>query len=229
MKLIVKEICNVLKCVCKKKNQWDIEVGIDPKPSNFAFDENGKIWFVDPFPSRYRKNGKPIIEWKPLKSNLSNQLGYFKHFDIRGIILVLIAQLTRIKPEHKEFFENIVIKEFQGVVPNENYKKFLAELSHSPWRQLRNALKNNCGGLNCEMCPAAQKKAQNIILDSLQKEIFGIDYNVYTLREMALELALAKQITIEEMENFFKESHFEEEMPQDKLQKLQEELCSFVK
>ena len=102
IKMIVQKMCDIIKPLCLDRiNKWETRVGIDPRCSNFTINGEGEIGFVDLFPPRYRKNNEPIIEWPEPKSLLGKRLGYFKHFDIRGIILCATAQLSKIKPEMK--------------------------------------------------------------------------------------------------------------------------------
>ncbi|HEY9585590.1 MAG TPA: hypothetical protein VJJ02_03320 [Candidatus Paceibacterota bacterium] len=218
---LVREMCALLKRVCTDRlTAWDVRVGIDPKASNFTLDETGQVWYVDPFPPRYRKYGKPIIEWTMPKTELGNILGYFKYYDVRGILLGFTAQLARVKPSLKKIVEDVALEEFRGTVPEAEWAEFCNELSRSPWRLLREALHREDD--------EKRARAEDIIRHCVTDEIFGIDYHVYTLREIALELAYAGVMTSTQMEKFFQDSHFEERLPDERIKELQSVLCTFI-
>ncbi|OWK27320.1 MAG: hypothetical protein US76_03715 [Parcubacteria group bacterium GW2011_GWA2_38_13b] len=220
---LVEDIYGVLRLVFDNRvSGLETLVGIDPKPSNFTIDGNGKVWYVDPFPPRYRKNGKPIIEWFDLKTQLGNELGYFKYFDVRGIVLGFMEQLGRIKPSLKILFEEYVLREFADAGLSYLKKDFFAEFQNTPWRKFHDVLGKDC------VDKSDIKKAKEIIQNSLEDKIFGVDYNVYTLRELALELAFFKKMTIDEMESFFKRSHFEEEINKKRIDNLKNMLCCYL-
>lgn len=230
---IVQQMVCILKRVCADRiSPTETRVGIDPKPSNFTIDEKGEMWYVDPFPPRYRKlwqnegtdsRGEPIIEWHPLRTTLGRELGYFKYYDVRGIFLGLTAQLARICPREKVFFENICLEFFEGALTPSVWQEFVQELSRAPWRILRQTLQ-----VSPEKDSRILQRCRHIIQKCFQKKLFGVDYHVYTLREFALELAYAGYMTEEEMEEFFYASHFEEELPPERLHALQEMLCTFL-
>jgi len=215
-------MCAILKKVCAVRiSSWETKTGIDPKCSNFTLDETGRVWYVDPFPPRYRKQGVPVIEWQESATELGRQLGYFKYYDVRGIILGLTAQLARVQPGLKPFFEQVVLEEFQEVVPYEQYQVFLRDLNSAPWVRLRGVIGKHATATDLVF-------GKEIIRRSLARPLFGIDYHVYTLREIALELSYANRMSAGDLEDFFKASHFEDELPEAKLQELQEMLCSFL-
>lgn len=220
---LIRELCTVLKRVCKDTiSVWEVQTGIDPKPSNFTLDETGKLWYVDPFPPRYHKEGIPIIEWTEPKTELGRTLGYFKYFDIRGLILGFTSQLARIRPELKTLFEMVTLQEFSDVVSAYDYKNFLSELATTPWRMLREIL------IISPFSEDNRQYAIELICNSSQKKICGVDYSVYTLREIALELASCGQMSKDDLERFFRDSHFEDDMRDEKLTSLQRTLCNFL-
>lgn len=191
---------------------WETVVGIDPRCSNFTVDDQGKMWYVDLFPPRFRKNGVPLVEWPEPKSEHGKKLSHFKHFDVRGIILCMTAQLARINPKFKIFFEDIVFDEAQKVMTENEWKEFYDELKKSPWMKMRDLFeKQNHSSLSIE-------HYYEIIDSAVQEKIFGIEYSVYTLREIILELCLADIVSHEDVKNFFALSHFEDELPEAVIQ-----------
>lgn len=217
---LVTGMCKIMLPVAENRlSGWETEVGIDPRASNFTQDRSGKIWFVDLFPPRYRKKGEPIVEWPEPKNKLGKELGYFKHFDVRGIILCTTAQLARVKPELKEFFENIVFEGFKKAMTDSEYREFQSELADTPWMRLRRSIKQTSFD---------SQGIEKIIRNAANQKVFGVNYYIYILRELALELAQAGLISRKEMKEFFKDSHFEDKLPDENIEALEDKLVGLV-
>jgi hypothetical protein len=218
---LVRDMCAILKPLCAvRRSGWDVKVGIDPRCTNFTVDPQGQMWFVDLFPPRYHKEQGRIVEWPEPQSELGKQLGAFKHFDVRGIILCTTAQLARIKPELKDFFEKIVVEEMKDIMTVAEYEEFVAELKETPWMRLRTLL-----ATRVPLDSKHYTEAVEIITTAAQKEVFGVRYSIYTLRELALELAFAGVLSQDELDWFFKNSHFEDELPGEVIKNLERWLC----
>lgn len=87
----------------------ELYVGIDPKPANFTRDWLGVLSFVDLFPPRYRDDdGQVYVEYPEPTTAAGQEVAYFRHFDRRGILLVLLSQLSRLRPELRAFFKRKV-------------------------------------------------------------------------------------------------------------------------
>jgi hypothetical protein len=219
---IVRAICQVLKHVCANRNGNALQVGIDTKANNFTIEYKKsnicEIFYVDQFPPHYHKNGQSIIEWISLKSQLGNELGEFKYFDWRGVLLTLTSQLARIKPPLKERFEVIVLEEFSRFIDQNTYDEFITEFPRLPWMDIRFYLK----GRNI-------KAAERLIETCVNTPVFGIRYSVYTLREIALEFAQQRIISLDDLEDIFHNTHFEdEEFSLNRWEEVQSKLCRFL-
>lgn len=215
----VKEMVAITKPIGKKRHSgYELMVGIDPHASNYIRSEAGKMHYVDLFPARIRKDGKAIVEWPHPKTETGEILGRFKHFDIRGIMLIMSAQLARLKPRLKSAFEHAVFEEFRDVLTKEEYAAFKNELANTPWMRLRRELESG-----------EHVRGVKLIHESLDARPFGIDYNIYTLREMALELAALGIMKQEELESFFKASHFEDMLPDEHVLDLKQYLIQLLK
>lgn len=211
---LVCEMCGAFKPVLADRiSKYETVVGIDPKASNFTVDESGKMWYVDPFPPRFRKDGVPLLEWKPLRTPLGRELAYFKYFDARGIILGFIEQLARIRPELKEFFETISYDALRSTLPQDLFDEFLEEIHNAPWMQVRMRLADD--RFRC-----TEIEAKEMLHAYAECMVCGVHYSIYTLREIALELARVKKMSMEKLEEFFARSHFEEELPCDRMEEL---------
>lgn len=221
----VREMLSIISRVGSERHaSWETVVGIDPRCSNFTLDEQGKMWFVDLFPPRYRKNGIPLVEWPEPKSEIGRNLSHFKHFDVRGILLCTTAQLARTQPTLKTFFESVVYDEAKKMMSELEYAEFLRGIDESPWMQLREILQSGK-----KLSAAQMEEALDIISTAAEKKVFDVEYSVYTLREIALELAQAKIISPDELKNFFSLSHFEDTLPQAISDLLENNLKEYLK
>jgi len=221
---LVEKMFDIIFLVCQNRLEgWNTKTGIDPRVTNFTLDENNQMWFVDIFPPRYRKNNQALVEWPKPQTELGNRLGYFKHFDVRGIILCSLAQLARIKPHMKTLIEERVLQKSRSIMTESEYKEFTGELLSAPWVNLRGILqkKETEGSLDIG-------QIKEIISSALEKKMFGVPYNIYTLREIATEMAAMNIISESELERFFRLSHFEDELPADKVDLLRQMLIDFV-
>lgn len=215
---IVDQMTQIVSRVTKKrKDGWTVSVGIDPQASNFIIDDAGVMRYVDLFPTRIHKNGVPYVEWPAPTTQLGQELGFFKHFDIRGIILTKTAQLARLKPQLKTKMENRVLENFKHVLSENEFSELLNGLEETPWMQLRKQLETS-----------DWSGAKNTIESSVDTKIFGFKYNVYTLRECALELAQAGLLDEPALKLFFKKSHFEDELPREVLSQLKSMLLKLI-
>lgn len=220
---LVKEMCRMLARVCiDRRANGALIVGIDAKASNFAVahgaDGRRIMSYVDQFPPRYWKGDIPIIEWTPLTTQLGNELGRFKYFNWRGVLLTLTSQLSRIKPSLKEMIEAIALNEFSKCIEADEYDEFIAGFSMLPWIEMRYFLQEG-----------NRKDAERIIHECIESQVFGVRYSVYTLREIALELACQKIISPDELEHLFSMTHFEdEEFCSDRWKGIQRDLCAYV-
>lgn len=223
IKKLIHGMCDILASVIQNRLEgWDVNVGFDPHCSNFTMDSNGKIWFVDLFPPRYRKDGQPIVEWPAPKTELGRQIGYFKHYDVRGIILCFLSQLSRVNPDLKYFFEESTLEYFKKILHEQEYKDFLEAFNNLPWIKFRKNLLNKL-----DKNPLLELK--ELIKNSIKSKIFDdVEYNIYNLREIATELAIIGAMNKEELESFFKESHFEDELSINKVNFLQNQLIFFL-
>lgn len=207
---LVRKMWEALQPVLEDRvTKWETAVGIDPKASNFTADEFGKVWYVDPFPPRFRKEGVPLLEWKPLRTQLGKDLAYFKYFDVRGIVLGFIEQLARIRPDLKELFEEISYDALRRIIPEESANEFLGDMHTAPWTQVRAFLAHGC---RC-----TQAEAEKMLHAYAESRVCGVRYSIYTLREIALELARAGIMSGDGLEEFFALSHFEEEFPRERM------------
>lgn len=224
MEAYIRAMMKIIGRVANERFQnWETVVGIDPRCSNFTLDDQGKMWFVDLFPPRYRKNGIPLVEWPEPVSEMGKKISHFKHFDARGIILCTTAQLARTQPTLKSFFEGIVHEEARKMMKEQEHEQFMKELSSTPWMKLRSLLSSPE-----QWNKDTLQEAKNIVSFAAEQQVFEVDYSVYTLREIALELAQLKIITNEELKNFFSLSHFEDTLPSAVMELLKNNLKDFL-
>lgn len=95
----------------------ELQVGVDPKPANFTRDSENQLNFVDTMPPRARRDGQPIVEFPKPQSAEGCRVAYFRHFDMRGILIVLQTQLCRLRPHDRSKFCTLIRQfatEFHG-------------------------------------------------------------------------------------------------------------------
>ncbi|MDP1884088.1 MAG: hypothetical protein Q8L10_01855 [Candidatus Moranbacteria bacterium] len=221
---IIKEMCRITLLACTKRTRnGELSVGIDAKTNNFtvAIDNSGRrtMSYVDQYPPHYWKNGVPLLEWVPLKSALGKELNQFKYFDWRGVFLTLTSQLCRISPLLKKQVEEIAIDEFKKCFTKSEFKEFHNQFAELPWITFRNMLSKN-----------KLTQAKQLIMRCVHEKVFGVRYSIYTLREIALELAMRQLISLDELHKLFFDLYFEDaEFMPDKWKGTQERLCQFVR
>ncbi|MBI4415329.1 MAG: hypothetical protein HY566_03795 [Candidatus Kerfeldbacteria bacterium] len=98
------EVLLRLSSRCTEPDGCELEVGIDPKPANFTRDDSGAVHYVDLMPPRWRKNGYPMVEYPAPRSEFGQQVAYFRHYDLRGLLVVLRTQLCRLRPTLRPLF-----------------------------------------------------------------------------------------------------------------------------
>ena len=91
-----------------------------------------------------------------------------------------------------------------------------------PWIKFRKNLLN-------KLDENSLLELKELIKNSIKSKIFNdVEYNIYNLREIATELTIIGAMNKEELESFFKESHFEDELSIDKVNFLQNQLIFFL-
>src|SRR3989344_9028006 len=135
---LIGNMMSILQPVCNARwKGWETRIGIDPRVANFTLDAVGKMWFVDIFPPRYRHKSSPLVEWPVPKSNLGATLGYFKHYDVRGIILCFLSQLGRANHAHRVAFELMVFESLDKLLSEKERDSFIKGLENTSWKNVR--------------------------------------------------------------------------------------------
>lgn len=199
---LVRQIARILTLLYAHRiDDWHTNVGIDPHTSNFVVSEKGDVSYVDLFPPRIRENEVPLVEWPTPLSKAGFELGYFKHFDIRGIILTALQHLSRAKPELSDYFKEIILAEFKAVIPTELFEPFVDELMHTPFMSAHELLKTPTKNI---------EPMRSLIADSKTAIIFDTPYTASALREIALAFTTHNLLSEEELDAFFLTSHCED-------------------
>ncbi|MFZ5390797.1 MAG: hypothetical protein ACOZAJ_00795 [Patescibacteria group bacterium] len=90
---------------------FDARVTIDPKPSNWTFDDKGIVNYIDFIPPRFRENNGNILLEYPRFAFLSKadwDFLYSRYFDRRGLVKILFVQLCRLRPELRNLFKDMI-------------------------------------------------------------------------------------------------------------------------
>lgn len=217
---LAREICRVLLLACRYRNEYGyMHVGIDAKAANFtlAWSPTGKpmLWYVDQFPPRYWHGESPLIDAHPIQTPVAMELGLFKYFDWRGVLLTFISQFSRLKPQFRKHIEAIALQYFGASIGDDGYTKFQMEYARLPWIRLRAALRDG-----------STKQAETILYESVWEKVCGVRYGPYTLREIVLEFCLHGLIASDTMETMYRDLHWEDgELPYDVWHEIQKDLC----
>ena len=221
---LIESMMAILQPVCRARwKGWETRIGIDPRVANFTLDVTGKVWFVDVFPPRYRHRNGPLVEWPEPMSQLGRTLGYFKHYDVRGITLCFLSQLGRANPVHRIVFESMVFEFLDKFFSEKERVLFIQGLEQTSWKKVRALL-----GVPSPLTQSRKRRIIALIRGASHEQVFGYQYYVYSLREIALELASAGLMSNESLEEFFRKSHFEDELPSQDLRKLEKQLSSVI-
>lgn len=207
---LVRKIAKILGLLYKDRiDDWHTKVGIDPHTSNFVVNHKGEVSYVDLFPPRIRENGTPLVEWPAPLSKEGFELGYFKHFDMRGIILTTIQHLSRAKPELSEYFKEVILSEFKTLIPPTLFNPFVDELMKTPFMSAREHLRErNIDTLH------------NLIGSTPTAIVFETPYTASALREIALAFATHGHMNGDELDAFFLASHCEDTLPSETTESL---------
>ncbi|MDD5110329.1 MAG: hypothetical protein PHI63_03890 [Patescibacteria group bacterium] len=182
----------------------ELVIGIDPKPANFVRDHSRAMSYVDLMPPRFRKLGRPIVEYPEPKSRRGFDLAYFRHYDQRGLLEVLRTQLCRLRPSCRREFVG-AIQEFAG--------------AFGP--RLTDHLREFPGTL---FSTAATRRREEIVV--------GLpDDAMYPVRDIACQLAFEHpdRCSDETLQTIFDLSHFHADTPDpDRMNKAKRMLLEIV-
>lgn len=157
------------------------QLGLDPLPENFLF-WNKRIIYVDLMPPRLLVNDRAIVEYPEPISKIGFQLGFWKHFTPDGLLVILLTQLARIRPEWFPLFW----KEIKG------------------WSEIQ--------GLTTEQQePVAEKLERYILSDDCDPAgVIESAEDPYlfrlTISQLASKIGLAKDV----LDKAFKLTHYED-------------------
>lgn len=92
-----------------------LDIGIELKPSNVTVDGDGQLYYVDLMPPRFSADGETFVEFSPPKSKEGFRLAYFRNFDVRGILLLLQDQFSRLRPDLRPEFKKLILQFVDGL------------------------------------------------------------------------------------------------------------------
>lgn len=87
----LKQITNLLSCLFRTMSDNSLQVGLDPKPSNFVVDENKQLSYVDlVWPLNVRVLAEIHADISPI--------WHFRYFSKVGVLLNWLIQFSRVNP-----------------------------------------------------------------------------------------------------------------------------------
>ena len=108
-----------------------------------------------------------------------------------------------------------------NVVGTVALEEFITEMHTTPWKKVTALLQE-------EMTAESQVALREEIKKAPHSKVFGRTYHVYALREIALLFAHHERITSEELEQYFRDSHFEDELPKERMDMLTQKLIEMI-
>lgn len=168
------------------------QLGIDPLPENFLYYQGG-IYYVDLFPPRCKVEDRFITEYPEPISQIGQQLGYWKHYTIEGLMVVFLTQLARIRPDYfKLYWEEVnkrLIDHGQRKASDNINQWILSTSNHSVSAVGKVSNPYQLRLIACQL--AARNELDPILLE----KIFGITH--YEDGDFILALKSAKRLILD--------------------------------
>lgn len=183
---LLQKILNAVEALfIKQGHNHLLPVGLNLIPRNFAVD-NGQVRYIDFFvPYLF-----PIHSWPPTNNPLIVRLDHWRHYDVRGLLQVLLVQSGKLRPELYYEFDYLIerqIKDWQIGIATWWVER--------PARQVANQVKTG----------AKTKTVQ--VIGRLPI------HSLYDLREIGVLMTSLKMLAPDELERLFTETHCHSDEP----------------
>ncbi|MDD5039594.1 MAG: hypothetical protein PHY34_00405 [Patescibacteria group bacterium] len=192
------------KCFQYRFDGFALQLGIDSKPSNFCMrtEADTEVRYIDLVPPRTRlEDGTPLLEINLPTSQEAFEFGCFRYFDLRGVLLVLQNQVSRLVPTQRPKIKRLILE----TATRHGAADFFRESK-------------------AEQFASASPNDQEVIIQGLQRN------DVYPLREIACEMATAGQISSDSLETFFRQTHFFTDFPpEDQMTEVKQALVASLR
>jgi len=199
---VAEGVLHALKPLFLAHKDFVLDLGVDPKPANFVSCNGNNFHYVDWMPPRFVKNGVPLVEYEPPKSQEGQELAYFRSYDLRGILLVLQSQLSKLNPHARPAVKSLIFK-FAGEV-GPKIQDYLTSL------------------VSETVFSASAQEAASLVFQ-LQSR------NIYELREIACELVCRGRANSDFLAKAFQLTHFYDDVPEPKrFQQARDFICSYL-
>jgi hypothetical protein len=163
-----------------------LEIGIDPKPANFVSHDGNIYSYVDWMPPRFRKNGMPLVEYEPPKSEAGFRFAYWRSYNVVGVLSVLQSQLSRLLPMSRALIKARVLDYAASFT-----QSVVDALNQRPSETV---FQTDVG------------TASNIIQGFSPEQL-------YELREIACELVFRQRAGADLVQEVFRLTHFFDDLP----------------
>ncbi len=202
---IVYMICrDVMNPLFQTSSGLILDIGLDPIPRNMTLFFNGSnfiVVYIDFIPPKI--NG--ILEIPEPEDSQTREMGFLRHYDKRGLTLNLLMQLSRLRPDKRDLFKEVIFQ----------------EMKHSGEYEVIRFL---------EETPSINFKFDD--KGRIQHQIekltgFGLDY--YILRDVACEICAKTGSDCSKLEKVFMHTHFSSCPPShDNIKKAKFEIISML-
>lgn len=97
---LIEEILVELDKLFDHRDGESLDIGVDPKPSNFTRISGGPLYFTDTMPPRYRIGKQvAVMDYPVPEKGLPWDTVYYKVLTVSGVLTVLANQCGRIRPD----------------------------------------------------------------------------------------------------------------------------------
>lgn len=184
---ILEGVLVALRPLLSGHERFELRIGIDPKPSNFVSTNGANFHYVDWMPPRFRKNGHPLVEFNDPSTPEGQKLAYFRSYDVRGILLVLQSQLSKLDLPNRQAIKRRIAA-------------FADEVAPGAGQYLRNL---------------ASEKFHRVAENEARRMVSRLGPgDLYQMREIACELASQDRVDGDFLREVFHLTHFFDDLPE---------------
>lgn len=110
---IVRQLTFILTGLFPNSNDFTLNLTIDPVLSNFARNETGRISYIDFIPPRLSTKDRTLVAFPSSRKIPKKDWDFlrFRHLDARGLIIIFLAQTSRIRPELRPQFLRLLLED----------------------------------------------------------------------------------------------------------------------
>ncbi len=107
-----RQLTFILAGLLPGSNGFALDLTIDPVLSNFTRGRNGRISYIDFIPPRLSIGDRTLVAFPSLQKISKREWDFlrFRHLDARGLVTIFLAQTSRIRPELRSRFLELLLE-----------------------------------------------------------------------------------------------------------------------